>query len=118
MKNILSLAFLMTFSLNTLGATWNLQITDANFDLTQTELPETEFKPFISKTSWRCWFGATESRGEVLRKKIRCNYSIQKTGEFITWVSCSKGRPLGEASFELNDERKNLQLKILATCQF
>ena len=96
--------------------TWSLQVTDPNHELTYYDLDDKEFKPYLPRTSWRCFTGASQRRREIVLKTLRCSYSVEKTGEFTTTISCSKNTPQGEALIDLYDERKNLSFKIKLSC--
>jgi len=96
---------------------WSLQVTAPNFEVNSFRLDEKSFKPFLASTSWRCWIGETNNERSIYIKKIRCNYSSQKTGEISTQISCSKGNPYDEISLNLNDEKKGLEFKLYLFCQ-
>lgn len=97
---------------------WDLQITDPDFELKNYKLDEKKFKPFLDKTSWRCFTGETETKGNMELKSLSCDYSVEKAGTVATVISCSPERKYSEGFFDLYDERKNLNFKIMLTCRY
>ncbi len=98
-------------------ASWQLQITDPDFELKYFKLDEGPYKAFLPKTSWRCSTSKTEKRGNIVVKKLSCDYSIEKAGTVTTTVSCSPERPYSEAVLEIFDERKKLTFQLMLNCR-
>ncbi len=97
---------------------FNLQITEPDFTLKNYPLDDKEFRPFMQKTSWRCFFGETKEKGkDQFYKNVRCNYSVKKVGEFTTKIVCGKNMPFNELHLDLLDEKKNLTFKIYLFCK-
>ena len=117
MKAILFIFLFLSFPLFADEYQWNLQITTPDFDLINTPLTDKEYKPFLKKNGWRCWFGKTQLKNAVSLKEVKCDFSIKKAGQFISVLSCSKERPYGELLFDLYDERKDITHKIMLTCR-
>ena len=99
------------------GTEWALQVTGPDYELRHHDLGDGPFKPFLPTTSWRCFAGAPAARGGLVIRTLRCNYSVEPSGEFVTTISCGRGKPLGEALVDLRDERKNLAFKIRMLCR-
>ena len=99
---------------------WNLQITDPGFEVTNVLLDNKLHRPYLKKTSWRCWVGTTETKelpqAMLKRKSITCSYSIQDTGRVTTFVSCSHQKLYDEGILELYDERKKMKFRLMLTC--
>ena len=99
---------------------WNLQITDPNFEVTNVQIDDKLHRPYLKKTSWRCWIGPTETKELpqtiLKRKSLTCSYSIQKTGRITTFVSCSHQKLYDEGILELYDERKKMKFRLMLTC--
>lgn len=102
---------------NDFKVNWQLQVTDPDFELKYYKLDEGTYKAFLPKTSWRCSTSATQKHGNILVKKLLCDYSIEKTGTVTTTVSCSPERPYSEAVLEIFDERKNLTFQLMLNCR-
>ena len=98
-------------------ARWALQVTNPSYELFHYDLDDKEFKPFLEKTSWRCFAGAVEQKNDLALRTLRCNYSVDKTGEFTTTASCGDAKPYGEVFVDLHDEKKNLLFKVKLTCR-
>ncbi len=96
---------------------WELQITDPEFELKYYKLDEKTYKAFLPKTSWRCSTSPTQTRGNIILKKLYCDYSVEKTGTVTTTVSCSPERPYSETILELFDERKKLTFQVMLNCR-
>ena len=123
MKTLITVAiFLFSFFLQASQFSWNLQITNPEFEIKNIRLGKKEYKPYLKKTKWHCWAKQTEKKSvgnnflEV--KSLSCNYSVRKAGKVTTFVSCSPRRPYGESLLVLYDEIKRLTFKIMLTCQF
>jgi hypothetical protein len=100
------------------AAKWSVQITYPDHELKNFKLDDMEFKTFLPKTSWRCWVGETQFNGKKELKKLRCNYSVEKNGEFSQFVSCGPDSKYSEAVVDLKDEKKKLEFKIHLICRF
>ena len=96
---------------------WEVQVTDPEFELNYKTLGEKGHKPFLKKTSWRCYIGPTTQKNGIELRNFRCNYSIKKTGKVSTLLSCSEQKPYNEVSLELFDERKNLTFTVMLICR-
>ena len=96
---------------------WSLQVTDPRYELSHYDLGDGEFKPYLERTSWRCFVGSSRLKGNLVVRDLRCNYSLEKTGEFTTTISCRRDGPPGEALIDLYDERKNLSFKVKFRCR-
>jgi hypothetical protein len=96
---------------------WEIQVTDPEFELNYKTLGDGGFKPFLSKTSWRCYVGPITEKNSIEMRKIRCNYSIKKTGKVTTLLSCSDQKTYDEVTLELFDEKKNLTFSIMLICR-
>lgn len=96
---------------------WQLQITDPEFELKYYKLDDRAYKAFLPKTSWRCNTGATEKKGNIVMKKLMCDYSVEKAGTVTTTVSCSPDRPYSETVLEIYDERKDLTFQVMLNCR-
>ena len=96
---------------------WELQVTDPDFELKYYKLDGEDYKAFLPKTSWRCSTSKTQRRGNIVLKKLFCDYSVEKTGTVTTTVSCSPERPYSEATLDIFDERKNLTFQIMLNCR-
>ena len=118
MKIFISLSLLL-FSFQIFGQTsWSLQITDPNYELVNFEVDNESFKPYLEKTSWRCYLGEVNKNNGLYKRTLRCNYSSKKSGEFEVLLSCGKENKLGETSLELVDEKKDLRFKIRLSCRY
>ena len=117
MKHIFFLLFFCPVITHAKVIKWSLQITDPNHEIRYYDLDDKKFRPFLKKTSWRCSTEATQKMDQFAFKILRCNYSIKKTGEFTTTLSCGKGRPYGEALVDVYDEKKGLLFKIKLMCR-
>ncbi len=120
MKVLLLVFFISFLSIQNNRASlfrWDLQITNPDFELKNIQLGEKSHKPYLEKTSWRCWTHQTEKKGSQEIKSLSCSYSIKKTGRLTTLISCSPERPYSEGTLELYDERKNLTFKIMLICR-
>src|SRR5690606_6600148 len=116
-----SLFFVTLFALtSTLQAKvlWELRVHQPNFDVEAHALSDSEFKPYLDKTSWRCWAEKPSTSGKLELRALLCNYSIEATGALRTIVSCGPGKEVDEVALELKDERKNLELKVILSCRF
>jgi len=96
---------------------WQLQITDPDFELKYYKLDDSAYKAFLPKTSWRCNSSSTKKHGNILIKKLKCDYSVEKTGTVTTTVSCSPDRRYSEADLEIYDERKDLTFQVMLNCR-
>ena len=104
-------------SLEVFTVEWSLQVTDPEYGLTHYDLKKEAFRPYLKKTSWRCFVGPSEEKNALTLKSLRCNYSIEKTGEFTTAVSCGLKRPYDESLIDLYDERKDLLFSLKFSCR-
>ncbi len=110
--------FLFTLlSSSCFAAKWSVQITYPDYEVKNFKLDDMEFKTFLPKTSWRCWIGETSFNKKQELKKLRCNYSVEKTGEFSQIVSCGDSKDFSEIVLDLKDERKNLEFKVHLICR-
>lgn len=96
---------------------WALQITDPEFDLKHIPLSNSELKPLLPKTSWRCTVGEVQKKGESESRELHCDYSIEKAGTFTTYTVCSASNQYDESKVVLFDERKNLNFTLLLLCR-
>jgi hypothetical protein len=96
---------------------WQLRVQQPSFDVEAHALGEQEYKAYLAQTSWRCWAEKPTKNGNLWVRALRCNYSIEASGEFRTFISCGPGKNVDEAAVELKDERKNLDLKLILSCQ-
>ena len=100
---------------------WNLQITDPQFNLSYFQLPTGTYKPHLKKTSWRCWIKKVQTKngpkGPLEMREFHCNYSIKKSAQVTTFLSCSKEQSYGENILKLTDQKKNLTFKLMLTCR-
>lgn len=118
MKNCSFVIFSLALVFPTFAAvTWSLQVTDPQYELSHYDLGEGEFKPYLERTSWRCFVGAIVPNEGTALRTLRCNYSLEKTGEFTTTLSCRASGPPGETLINLYDERKNLSFKVKLNCR-
>lgn len=97
---------------------WELRVHQPNFDVEAHSLTDSEFKPYLDKTSWRCWAESPTKTGNLSIRALNCNYSVESTGAFRTIASCGPGKNVDEIAVELTDERKNLNLKVILSCQY
>lgn len=97
---------------------WGMRVNQPNFDVQAHTLNDEEYKPYLAQTSWRCWAEKPTKFNGLFVRALRCNYSVEATGEFRTFISCGEGKNVDEAVVELKDERKNLDLKIILSCQY
>lgn len=97
---------------------WEMRVHQVNFDVEAHQLDDNEFKPYLAKTSWRCWAEKPVQSGKLEIRGLQCNYSIESTGAFRTVASCGAGKNVDEIALELKDERKNLDLKIILSCLY
>lgn len=112
----LILGFLISFP--AFGAAkWSVQVTYPDYEVKNFKLDDMEYKTFLPKTSWRCWVGETQFNGKKELKKLRCNYSVQKSGEFSQVVSCGPDNSFSEIVVDLVDEKKKLEFKIHVICR-
>jgi hypothetical protein len=110
-------AFFMIFSLPLLAAEWSVQITYPDYEVKNFKLDDMEFKTFLPKTSWRCWVSETTFNKKQEKKNLKCNYSVEKTGEISTLVSCGSLRKYSELVLDLKDEKKSLEFKLHLICR-
>jgi hypothetical protein len=96
---------------------WSLQITDPQFELQNTPLPDSHHKQYLPKTAWRCSVSEIVIKGGIESRELSCDYSIEKTGAFTTYTSCSNERDYSESKVTLSDERKNLTFQLLLLCR-
>lgn len=116
-RKISLILLFFTISAQLFAVKWSLQITDPEHDLNHFPLDEKKFKPYLDRTSWRCWISATEKKGAISLKRIRCNYSIKNSGEFTIVTSCGPSRPYSETFFDLLDEKKDLLYQFMLICK-
>jgi hypothetical protein len=117
LKLVFSIALVFSIHYARASSNWSLQVTDPSFELKNYDLDDKAFKPFMKKTSWRCYVSETQKRAQFEVKSLRCNYSVKKLAEFETHVSCGKSKPFGEFVATLNDEKKNLSFKLQLICR-
>jgi hypothetical protein len=110
-------AFFFLFSLSLGAAEWSVQITYPDYEVKNFKLDGMEFKTFLPKTSWRCWVGETTFNQKQEIKHLRCNYSVDKTGEFKTMLSCGALKKFSEVVIDLRDEKKSLEFKLHLICR-
>lgn len=96
---------------------WSLQVTDHNFELSHYDLDSKPFKPYLKKTSWRCFVGDITKRAQLKTRELRCDYSIKKAGAISTKLSCSSNMPYNDIVLHLYDQVKDLELKIMLSCK-
>lgn len=96
---------------------WEIQITDPEFELSYKKLSDEGYQPYMKKTSWRCFVTPEERKRDRSIRKMRCNYSIKKTGKVTTVLSCSNEKTYDEVTFELFDEKKNLTFSVMLLCR-
>lgn len=113
----LLLAGFFLLSTNLYAAKWSVQVTYPDYEVKNFKLDDMEYKAFLPKTSWRCWVGETQFSNKQELKSLRCNFSVEKTGEFSQVVSCGDKKPFSEVVLDLKDERKNLDFKIHLICR-
>lgn len=115
----ISTVIFMFISLTSLAqaAQWSIQVTYPDYEVKNFKLDDMEYKAFLPKTSWRCWVGATEFNNNLELKALRCNYSVDKTGEFSQVVSCGSSKKYSEVVLDLKDEKKNLEFKLHLICR-
>ncbi len=119
LKHISLLLSLLIISSSLLAeANWELRIHQANFDVEAIDLKDSEYKAYLHKTSWRCWVEKPNQSGNLFIRALKCNYSVDDTGAFKTYASCGVGKNFDEVSVQLQDERKNLELKVILTCRY
>lgn len=107
----------LSYNVQAIDYTWQLQITDPEFELIYTNLDNSSRQAYLAKTSWRCSTGETEIKNDIHLKSLFCDYSITKAGTVKTLVSCSKEKPYGETSLELFDQRKNITFTVMLLCR-
>lgn len=110
-------AFLLLLSTSLYGAEWSIQITYPDFEVKNFKLDDMEYKTFLPKTSWRCWVGETTFNKKQERKLLKCNYSVENTGEIRTLVSCGDLKKYSELVMDLKDEKKSLDFKLHLICR-
>lgn len=116
MTKILTAIFFV-FSLSLQGAEWSVQITYPDYEVKNFKLDDMEYKAFLPKTSWRCWVGETTFNKKQEIKYLRCNYSVDNTGEIRTLVSCGNLKKFSELVIDLKDEKKSLDFKLHLICR-
>lgn len=111
--------FLLLFLLSSYAqaAQWSIQVTYPDYEVKNFKLDDMEYKTFLPKTSWRCWVSETEFNKKQELKKLRCNYSVEKNGEFSQIVSCGAQNKYSEVVLDLIDERKKLEFKLHLICR-
>lgn len=119
MKNLI---FFLIFSINShlvfaAEFDWALQITDPEFDLKHIPIEDTELKPLLPKTSWRCRVGELQTKGQTESRELHCDYSIEKAGTFTTYTVCSADRAYDESKVVIFDEKKELTFTLLLLCR-
>ncbi|MFT6069050.1 MAG: hypothetical protein ACJAT2_002991 [Bacteriovoracaceae bacterium] len=110
-------AFFLLFTSSAIGAEWSIQVTYPDYEVKNFKLDDMEFKTFLPKTSWRCWASETTFNKKQEIKRLRCNYSSEKTGEISTMVSCGDVKKFGELVIDLKDEKKSLDFKLHLICR-
>ena len=96
---------------------WNLQVTDHLFELKSYDLDESAYKAYLKKTSWRCQVGPVENKLNLSTRELKCDYSIKKAGAVITRLTCSDNASYNDTTLTLEDQVKDLELKIMLSCK-
>ncbi len=110
-------AFILLLSSSAMAADWSIQVTYPDYEVKNFKLDDMEFKTFLPKTSWRCWASETTFNKKQEIKRLRCNYSAEKTGEISTIVSCGDAKKFSELVIDLKDEKKSLEFKLHLICR-
>ncbi len=118
MKFAWAIIFFLTSVASANDVRWELRVNQANYDVQAHTLDDNEYKPLLVRTSWRCWAERPTKNNNLSIRALRCNYSLEPSGEFRTYISCGPGKNVDEAAVELKDERKNLDLKVVLLCQY
>lgn len=117
MRSLLFISLVIFTSSLLAQTSWELRVHQANFDVEGYKLDQQEYKAYLDKTSWRCWAEKPTQSGTLTIRALRCNYSVEALGSFRTYASCGPGKIVDEVGVELKDERKNLDLKVILSCQ-
>ena len=116
-KTITALFFLLIVSTHASDYNWELQVTNPDYELNYDKLKDDGHKPYLKATSWRCYVEPIQHKNNLELRRLRCNYSIEKTGKVSTIVSCGQKKSYNETTLELFDERKNLTFSVMLLCR-